>query len=259
MNRLGYAALALAVLATGGGAAFSATSAATPHETAGAQGNLATARMLAAMLQSARSVVSAHQGDINDPARGDKALPGRRVLAEAVDRFRQQTGLDPAKVDPQSYAGRLLRVQMDAIVEVMDANQTTINQEGVGFKGFIPATFARLVNEAFERRVGQDARIKVTAPPQLVRNRQSRPDAWETETIETRFEKPDWSKGELFSALTGEGAEQRLRVAVPEYYSQSCLSCHGSPAGELDITGYPREGAALGDLGGVISIQLLPQ
>ncbi len=51
-----------------------------------------------------------------------------------------------------------------------------------------------------------------------------------------------------------------MRVAVPEYYSQSCLSCHGAPQGELDITGYPREGAAaLGDLGGVISIQLLPQ
>jgi hypothetical protein len=42
---------------------------------------------------------------------------------------------------------------MDAIVEVMDANQTTINAKGTGFKGFIPALFARLVNEAFVRRV----------------------------------------------------------------------------------------------------------
>lgn len=255
MERLRYVALALALLSAGGGAAFSATGA----NVGGIEADLATARMLAAMLQSARGVVSAHQTEINDPALGDKRLPGRRILAEATDRFRAQTGIDPTQVDPKSYAGRLLRAQMDAIVEVMDANQTTINQEGVGFKGFIPATFARLVNEAFERRVGNEARIKVTAPLQLVRNRQSRPDPWEVATIKDHFETANWPKGELFSAMTGEGGDRRVRVAVPEYYAESCLSCHGSPAGELDITGYPREGANLGDLGGVISIQLLPQ
>ena len=34
----------------------------------------------------------------------------------------------------------------------------------------------------------------------------------------------------------------------------TCLACHGSPKGEIDITGYPKEGANEGDLGGVISI-----
>jgi hypothetical protein len=43
---------------------------------------------------------------------------------------------------------------------------------------------------------------------------------------------------------------------VPEYYSASCLSCHGSPKGQIDITGYPMEGRNEGDLGGVISITL---
>jgi hypothetical protein len=46
------------------------------------------------------------------------------------------------------------------------------------------------------------------------------------------------------------------RIAVPEYYRQSCLACHGSPKGEPDITGYPKEGRKLGDLGGVMSIVL---
>ena len=32
--------------------------------------------------------------------------------------------------------------------------------------------------------------------------------------------------------------------------------CHGSPQGEIDITGYPKEGGKEGDLGGVISITL---
>jgi hypothetical protein len=43
---------------------------------------------------------------------------------------------------------------------------------------------------------------------------------------------------------------------VPEYYAKSCLSCHGQPKGEVDITGYPKEGASEGDLGGIISITL---
>ena len=45
-------------------------------------------------------------------------------------------------------------------------------------------------------------------------------------------------------------------MLVPEYYGAACLSCHGEPKGEIDITGYPKEGAKLGDLGGVISIAI---
>jgi hypothetical protein len=43
---------------------------------------------------------------------------------------------------------------------------------------------------------------------------------------------------------------------VPEYYVESCLACHGSPKGQMDITGYPKEGGKLNDLGAVISITL---
>jgi len=43
---------------------------------------------------------------------------------------------------------------------------------------------------------------------------------------------------------------------VPEYYGEACLACHGNPKGEVDITGHPKEGGALGDLGGAISITL---
>ena len=43
---------------------------------------------------------------------------------------------------------------------------------------------------------------------------------------------------------------------VPEYYVGSCLVCHGSPKGEMDVTGYPKEGGKVGDLGAAISITL---
>ena len=45
-------------------------------------------------------------------------------------------------------------------------------------------------------------------------------------------------------------------MLIPEYYSPSCLTCHGQPKGEIDVSGYPKEGAAEGDLGGAISITL---
>ncbi len=220
---------------------------------------LRIARNLAAMLQSARAVISDNQAKINDPSGGDKGLTGTVVLEEALARFRAATGIDPEQLDSSSYEGRLMRAQMDAVVEVLDDNQETINAEGIGFKGFIPATFARLLNEAFGRRVGSEASVKVTAPPELVRNRQSRPDEWEIAAIRDYLRSSDWPHGQVHSGVDEAGEGAPVRIMVPEYYAQSCLSCHGGPKGEVDITGYPKEGASEGDLGGVISIRLQPQ
>jgi hypothetical protein len=246
-RRLAGVAAGLAVL--GLGLSFMTPAAADQNEQQ-------VAESLAKMLQSARSVISKHQADINDEKRGDKGLTADVVLTEANANYLKATGIDPASYDPASQQGRLLAAQTAAIREVIDANQTLINQPGVGFKGFIPATFARLVNEAFSRRVGTEANVKVTAPAELIRNRKARPDAWEVEVITAKFLKPDWVRGTPFAdTVTTDGAAA-FRMMVPEYYSASCLSCHGAPKGSLDITGYPREGAAENDLGGVISVTL---
>ncbi len=243
----GLAALLMSALA---GGAFAAEA---------GPADLAIAQSLATMLQSARAVISTNQERINDPALGDKGLSGAAVLEKAIANYRQATGRDPNTIDPASYEGRLIRAQMDAVVEVMDSNQETINAKGKGFKGFIPATFTRLVNEAFEARAGKEASMKFTAPPVLIRNRKARPDAFEAAAIRDYLEKADWPKGQIYSAMVSEEGQERARVMVPEYYVPSCLTCHGDPAGELDVTGYPKEGAHEGDLGGVISIGLIPQ
>jgi len=47
-----------------------------------------------------------------------------------------------------------------------------------------------------------------------------------------------------------------VRVLLPLFYGKDCLSCHGTPKGERDVTGYPREGAKEGDLGGAISVKI---
>ena len=211
---------------------------------------------LATLLQAARSVISEKQSLIDDPDRGDKGLTGDVVLDLSRPIYRRVLGKDPLDTDADSLEGSLLRAEMDSIKTVMDNNQSAINAKGVGFKGFIPAVFGRLVTEAFATRTHGNASIKITAPIELVRNRKSLPDAWETDAIERRFEAADWPKGAGYEETTSSPSGPVFRMATPEYYAQSCLSCHGRPKGSLDITGYPKEGAKLGDLGAVISISL---
>lgn len=223
---------------------------------AAAEDETAIALKLAELLRSARAVVSNYQPLINDPTIGEKNLDGDKVLAEAVARYRAQTGEDPTEVDPDSKLGRLFAAQMEAIKTVVEENQQTIDMPGVGFKGFIPATFARLVNEAFEARVGAEARIKVTAPPRLVRNRKARPDAWEAAVMADKMTDPNWPKGKYFGEVAALDGRPAFRIMIPEYYEETCLTCHGGPAGEVDVTGYPKEGGAAGDLGAAISVTL---
>ena len=221
-----------------------------------AEDDMAIAQTLAEMLRDARTVISDNQGLINDPQVGDKHLTGEVVLEQAVARYKKDTGVDPAKPDPASRQGRLLRAMMAAIVEVVNDNQATINEKGTGFKGFIPAVSARLVAESFGQLAKDEAEIKVTAPVELVRNRKALPDSWETGVIEKQFLDPAWPAGKPFSAEVETKGRPAFRVMVPEYYVESCLACHGSPKGQMDITGYPKEGKKLSDLGGVISITL---
>ena len=223
---------------------------------AGADDDAAIAKSLADMLRAARQVISNNQARINDPNLGDKGLNGNVVLQQAVEIYKKTTGTDPASVDPASRHGRLLYAQMDAIVEVTDANQATINAKGVGFKAFIPAVFARLANEAFETRAKDEALVKVTAPEQLVRNRKARPDEWEGDVMRSKLLQADWPRGQAYAADAVSKGRSAYRMMMPEYYAASCLTCHGSPKGETDLTGHPKEGGKEGDLGAVISVTL---
>jgi hypothetical protein len=228
----------------------------TPAIAASAENDMAIAQSLAEMLRDARAVISDKQDLINDPQLVDKHLTGEVVLDEAVAKYKKNTGVDPKSIDPGSRQGRSLRAMMAAIVEVVEDNQDTINEKGTGFKGFIPAAFARLVAESFVHLAKGEAEIKVTAPLELVRNRKARPDPWENEIIEKRLLDAAWPAGQPYSATVETKGRPAFRVMVPEYYVQSCLACHGSPKGEMDITGYPKEGGKLNDLGAVISITL---
>ncbi len=211
-------------------------------ESAASSKDEAIAASLAEMLRDARTIISNNEDLINDPAIGDKQLTGSKVKDEAIALYRKNTGVDPNSFDKDTLEGRLLRAMMNAIVQVVDDNQATINEKGTGFKGFIPAVFGRLVSETFNGLAENEAVIKITAPPELVRNRKALPDAWEKQVIEGKLLRANWPKGQPFAADVSIKGHAAYRIAVPEYYKESCLACHGSPKGELDITGYPKEG-----------------
>jgi hypothetical protein len=209
---------------------------------------------LADMLRASRSVVSANQGLINDPDIGDKQFSSEKFVGKADAIYLKRVGT-ALNVDELSERDRrLLDSQRRAMRQVVDDHQAEINRLGVGFKGFIPAIFARLANEEFGAIAGQEARIRVTAPPDLVRNRKARPDPWEKNILETRFLTSGWPKGKPFTEEVEFEGRLAFRMLLPEYYRESCLACHGTPKGELDITSYPKEGGMVGDLAGAISI-----
>ena len=156
---------------------------------------------------------------------------------------------------PESAKPLLLRLSFFMQKAVHDV-QPDINKKGIGFKGFIPATFATQVAERFSKDTGLKLR-QIGPPGAEPRNPNNKPDEQE-ELLLYAVQKNHPRVGDHI-------VEQQLsdrsgvRVMLPLFYNKQCLSCHGSPKGEVDISGYEKEGFKEGDLGGAISIVLSAQ
>ncbi|MEH6633419.1 MAG: DUF3365 domain-containing protein [Halopseudomonas aestusnigri] len=209
---------------------------------------------VATLLRSARAVISDKQKHINTAEIGDKGVTADLVISTAKKNYLNKTGTDIDAIDRSTLHGQLVDAELLAIKEVMDEAQTTINEEGVSLKGFLPAVFARLVTQRFKTSAGGKATIKLTAPKDYVRNRANRPDKWEQNIIQEMFRSPDHPTGQHFSESADVKGKAAFRLILPEYYKESCLGCHGDPKGERDITGGKKEGGKLGELGGAISV-----
>jgi hypothetical protein len=211
---------------------------------------------LASLLRASRAVISTNQKHINDASIGDKGLDSATVLKLAKENYQKATGKSLADIDSASLQGRLIQAELKAIVEVMDEAQSSINRKDVGLKGFLPAVFARQVTQKFKAAADGAATLKLTAPKEWVRNRANRPDKWEQNVIETVFKSAEHPKNKHVTEATQIKGRDAYRLILPEYYKQSCLSCHGGPKGERDITGGKKEGGTLGQLGGAISVAI---
>lgn len=209
-----------------------------------------TAQWLATLLNAGRLVIKHNQPLIDDPRRGEKGFTPEVFERQVLDEFFKQTGIDLTR--PSSKLPALARALLSELTEaskqvVADA-QLVINQRGIGYKNFIPATFGSQAAHKFSLR----SQVKTKQTTLSPRNPKNTPDPYEAKILERLAGQPPNQPPVI--EWTDEGTV--LRVMSPIYYSEDCLACHGAPKGILDISGYPREGAQEGDLAGAISVQI---
>ncbi len=206
------------------------------------------AEHLIELVNIGRAVVTEYQATINDAAKGQKGFTGDFMTGQVMERFREKTGIDlriPNVIPQADFYLTLVDVQR----EVVDESQLVINRQGVGFKGFLHAVFARRVGERFHQKTG--VRMKLTGID--YRNPNSKPDDFELEVLRM-FNDPRHPKEQIYARNTTLDGRPVLRMMDPEYADASCLSCHGGPKGERDIMGKKKEGWKEGAFAGAISL-----
>jgi general secretion pathway protein A len=212
-----------------------------------------TARLLAKLLNAGRMVIDRNQLLIDDPHKGDKGFTPDVFEKQLIEEFRKQTSIDlstlqtaPVSITVPPLARELLSAFIQASKEVVREAQLVINQRGIGYKNFIPATYGSQAAARFSKK--SNVRLKQTTLQP--RNQKNEPDEYEASVLQWLAGRP---RAEAYvSELTEEG--RTLRVVMPIYYARDCLKCHGEPKGDLDISGYPKEGAREGDLAGAITV-----
>ena len=83
------------------------------------------------------------------------------------------------------------------------------------------------------------------------RNPADTPDPYELAAIRAFRDDPDTIR---YASITEYGGKQVYRYMEPMRITEICLDCHGGPKGEVDSTGFPKEGLDLGDLVGAVSV-----
>jgi hypothetical protein len=208
------------------------------------------AEHLIELIKIGRGVISEHQATINDATKAEKGFTGDFVAAQVMDQFKEKTKIDLRIPNAAPQASVYLAL-VEAEREVVEEAQPVINRQGVGFKGFLHAVFARRVGEQFYKKTG--IRMKLTRID--YRNPNNKPDDFEQEVLRM-FSDPRHPKERVYARNTMLDGRSVLRMLDPEYAVASCLSCHGEPKGEWDITGMKKEGWREGDFAGAISLVL---
>lgn len=240
MRRVALLALTVLLVLTQGRAA--ALSRSEAQEAAG---------LLAALLDAGRLVIDRNQSLIDDRRLGDKGFTPEVFEKQLKEEFLVRTGIDlarPSEVRVPPRSRDLLVALVQASKDVVGDAQLVINQRGIGYKNFIPATFGSQAAIRFSSK--SQVRLKQTALQP--RNEKNQPDRYEAAVLQRLA--AGSSQSAPLSETTDEG--KKLLVLTPIYYTKDCLKCHGGPAGELDISGYPKEGAKEGDLAGAISVSV---
>ena len=214
-----------------------------------------TSRLLAILFDSGRLVVGMNQELINDASKGDKGFTPTVFENQVLKVFEQRTGIDLS--NPSDKLPAMAQPLLDRLLEeskrTIESYQTPINIAGISYKGLIPATFGTETAKRFQTWSG--IYLRQIAPEKFLRNSKNKPDQYEADVLKALAEQASVS-GESQPKWDITEGGHALRLMLPLYYSKACLDCHGEPKGQRDISGYPREGAKEGELGGAISVKL---
>lgn len=208
------------------------------------------AELLATVLNAGRVIVEHHQSLINDPGKGDKGFTPEVFEQLILDEFFQQTHIDLRHSSSAVPSGTrdLLTLLLLTSKKVVAGAQFMINQRGIGYKNFIPATFG----SETARKFSNCSHVNLKQTTLNPRNVKNAPNAYEEQVLKQSATQP----ASATSIMEWIDKGQTLRMLIPIYYLHDCLACHGNPKGILDISGYLREGSRDGDLAGAISVQI---
>ena len=213
------------------------------------------AQLIAEFLHLGRVTVaqSLKKFQINNAKIGDKGFKCNWFVNEINNKFKKKTGIDiiNGKSEQTLPSGtmELLKELINGSKKVCEDNQPLINTPGIGFKGFIPASYGRQLGDYFKAKTG--IILKQTTLPATLRNTYNKPDSFEIGILKDMIS-GKYPKGKIVSKKI----DNKLRLMRPIYIKKACLPCHGSPKGAIDVAGRKKEGYKVGDLRGAISVTI---
>ena len=146
----------------------------------------------------------------------------------------------------------VLASEMRAMWDFIDMNQDVINRDENGnfrTKTLVCVVAAKSVSTLFTSNTDYIIRFTGETP----RQKANAPDAFEQEAFNA-FRADSSLTSYSGVRIDDETGQRVFRYTEPLYVTESCLECHGEPAGEIDQYGYPKEGMKVGDIGGAMSI-----
>ncbi len=145
----------------------------------------------------------------------------------------------------------VLAAEMRAAWDFVDRNQNVINRAEDGSfrtKHLVCVVAAKSISMLFTTETDYSIRFTNDTPRQAA----NAPDAFEQEALAAFNADPELKA--YWRVMAGADGERVFRYLEPLYVTESCLECHGEPVGEPDQYGYPKEGMAVGQVGGAMSI-----
>lgn len=148
---------------------------------------------------------------------------------------------------------RVLEKSVQATWDFIDYEQPNINYDRDGsynFKGLYCSLVGKSVGKLFSMSTDYQYTLRYTRNDP--RNALDEPDEFEQAALDSFYAE---GAREYYDVVDDGQGGRNFRYVGAIYLTESCMDCHGGPKGELDVTGFEKEGLAVGDIGGAVSIK----